>query len=125
MLGVKTDNIPQTSALEGLRKLRIHDDWGLTYLVDNLLLAQECEDHEVYRLLRKEIRRYQRSENLLTEGTILGDQFLFSGDNDTGYRATGQDALNIGIGVRDVSLHQLFAHPSRAIGSKKRRAVCV
>ncbi len=62
ILGAKADNIPASSALEILRKQRIGDD--LTFFMDNLLLAQEYKDHEVYRILKKAITRYERRKTL-------------------------------------------------------------
>ena len=64
MLGAKTDNMPEISVLDALRKERISGKEDLMYFVDNLLLAQDCGDHEVYRLLKKKIRQYQRSRIL-------------------------------------------------------------
>ena len=62
ILGAKTDNIPETSVLEAIRKQRIVGESALTYNADNLLLAQEHEDYEVCRILKKAIRRYERSK---------------------------------------------------------------
>jgi len=61
MLGAKTETMPDISVLDALRKERVSTKEGLMYVVDNLLLAQDCGDHEVYNLLKKKIRQYERS----------------------------------------------------------------
>ncbi len=61
LLNERSNIFPELS-LEALQKLRIRDESGLTFVADNLILAEEKQDWELYRILKKIICRYQLDE---------------------------------------------------------------
>jgi hypothetical protein len=62
LLGVTTDSIPVDTATEMLDKMQVRDESGLTFLEDNLILAQEKGNTEIERILLKKIRGCIRSQ---------------------------------------------------------------